>query len=855
MKHLKLLILSVVLALCMVSSSADAILAGVNPDIRNDTGVIANDFHIEGKIKSGWPYMEWADPPVLVHHVDGIYPEFTYSIVPDSSSLWENEYTFTAHWKGADIFPGEVIHIGLVFDLYCNNLIIDLEGWWTRDGERISGGLHNGSVLIPGFDVRDTGIDPGNPDGGDILPRMIQIRNDSDVQVPGVVTGMDVAVVKEWMIAEYFQGNPNLLFDMLNNEMQGALPREIKWRAVPLEIIPQEFHVDSFFDVFFDIEIPDPDGTGEMMPLVPDFQQGDFLIDRVGVEYPGNDGVSSWRWTWHMHQSHRLDFGDAPVIDEPVGYPTLLVQNGARHIIQGPWFGDRTDRPDPEWDGQPESQALGDDNWDGNDDEDGIMIPPLTPGMGAVITIEVSNGGGMVAGWIDWNQDRQWSAAEQVVNMYLPTGVHPVPISVPAGIAIGQTFGRFRIVAATATGVGTVSPVGLARSGEVEDHIIKIVEPQPELDFGDAPDVGPTAAGYPTLLASNGARHYPGGPWLGPDDDNPDVELDGQPNAAATGDDIDGNDDEDGVVIPLLIAGQTAVVKFTVSGGGGIVEGWIDFNQNMMWEASEQVVGGSFSDGNHSVNIGVPASSVPGQSYARFRITANGIGSPEGEAVDGEVEDHRVDIEEPQPEYDWGDAPDNADGVAGYPTLMVNNGANHMIGGPWLGPDDDKPDVDADGQPTNSADGDDGDGNDDEDGVSIPILAASKAATIKFVVNGGGGYVTGWIDYDQSMSWELSELVVNGSYGDGVHTVTIDVPCDAAYGKTYARFRIVNTDILPITPTPEGPAPNGEVEDYILEIKDPCYWPLDADIDGDGKVDLVDFSIMSTQWLRGVVSP
>jgi len=60
------------------------------------------------------------------------------------------------------------------------------------------------------------------------------------------------------------------------------------------------------------------------------------------------------------------------------------------------------------------------------------------------------------------------------------------------------------------------------------------------MDLGDAPDPG-----YPTLLANNGARHriLPG-VALGV---RVDFEPDGQPNAAASGDDVASPDDEDGV--------------------------------------------------------------------------------------------------------------------------------------------------------------------------------------------------------------------------------------------------------------------------------------------------------------------
>ncbi|MHC4336014.1 MAG: DUF7901 domain-containing protein, partial [Planctomycetota bacterium] len=94
-----------------------------------------------------------------------------------------------------------------------------------------------------------------------------------------------------------------------------------------------------------------------------------------------------------------LDFGDAP---RP--YPTLQVVDGARHIIGGPYFCDwgGGDSPDPEGDGQPHMNALGDDN-NGSDDEDGVQIPPLTVGVASNITLDVcgsSAPGAMVEIWI-----------------------------------------------------------------------------------------------------------------------------------------------------------------------------------------------------------------------------------------------------------------------------------------------------------------------------------------------------------------------------------------------------------------------------------------------------------------------
>jgi hypothetical protein len=161
----------------------------------------------------------------------------------------------------------------------------------------------------------------------------------------------------------------------------------------------------------------------------------------------------------------------------------------------------------------------------------------------------------------------------------------------------------------------------------------------PEEDFGDAPD--PT---YLTLLASNGPRHVIAGPWLGDATDGPDAEPDGQPTVPADGDDLDGNDDEDGVSIAPLLVGVNVVgaIQFEVNGPAGPyqVDGWIDFNQNGTFDhPAEQVVNGPYAVGIHNVDCMAPAGTPAGNTYARFRINSVAPLTPFGPAEDGEVED------------------------------------------------------------------------------------------------------------------------------------------------------------------------------------------------------------------------
>ena len=159
----------------------------------------------------------------------------------------------------------------------------------------------------------------------------------------------------------------------------------------------------------------------------------------------------------------------------------------------------------------------------------------------------------------------------------------------------------------------------------------------PPMDYGDAPDPP-----YPTTWNSNCARHLPEGPMLGT---TRDAEINGQPTAAADGDDANGVDDEDGVVFTSpYIPGGTVTLVVTAS-GSGLLNAWVDFNMDGDWsDAGEQI----FTDeplaaGVNDLAFGVPAGAVAGTApFARFRLDTNGGLGPDGQALDGEVADHRV---------------------------------------------------------------------------------------------------------------------------------------------------------------------------------------------------------------------
>ncbi|MCS7467472.1 Ig-like domain-containing protein [Stieleria sp. ICT_E10.1] len=163
----------------------------------------------------------------------------------------------------------------------------------------------------------------------------------------------------------------------------------------------------------------------------------------------------------------------------------------------------------------------------------------------------------------------------------------------------------------------------------------------PSRDYGDAPDT------YQTTVAANGPSHgISNALGLGALVDR---ETDGIPSATALGDDLNNIDDEDGVLLlsPLGPGGAASLSVTTrnTTGNAAYLQGWIDFNANGVFDASEQVFKDlQLGDGTSTLTVNVPSDAVVGSTFARFRYsptTGLGVG---GEADSGEVEDYQFDI-------------------------------------------------------------------------------------------------------------------------------------------------------------------------------------------------------------------
>ena len=164
---------------------------------------------------------------------------------------------------------------------------------------------------------------------------------------------------------------------------------------------------------------------------------------------------------------------------------------------------------------------------------------------------------------------------------------------------------------------------------------------------------------------------------------------------------------------------------------------------------------------------------------------------------------------------DFGDTP------ATYPTSLADNGPRHrIVPGLQLGALVDR---ERDGAASVAADGDDLAGSDDEDGIVwLTPLTAGQQASIQ--VTASLARLDAWLDFNADGDWSDADerIFAAQSLNAGVSVLTFPVPVTARPGTSYARFRLSSAGVESFT----GPAADGEVEDYRVEIANRWGLPL-----------------------------
>ncbi|PZD70358.1 hypothetical protein C1752_13893 [Acaryochloris thomasi RCC1774] len=209
----------------------------------------------------------------------------------------------------------------------------------------------------------------------------------------------------------------------------------------------------------------------------------------------------------------------------------------------------------------------------------------------------------------------------------------------PAG---RHTWGNF-----SSGGIGNTNFIDTWVFGNIQDQETQtIIADTDDNDFGDAPDTygtdtDITVGGIPASHLISANLH------LGTV--APDLEADGQPTSNADGDDNNGTapDDEEGVNFIGNSTSYSATVRVTnTTGEDAYLAGWIDFNQDGTFQASEGVVA-TVADNDTTATLtwtNLSGLAAGDTYYARLRINDAPLTTSDfnGGGSNGEVEDYQV---------------------------------------------------------------------------------------------------------------------------------------------------------------------------------------------------------------------
>ncbi|MGB0798497.1 MAG: GEVED domain-containing protein, partial [Planktomarina sp.] len=322
----------------------------------------------------------------------------------------------------------------------------------------------------------------------------------------------------------------------------------------------------------------------------------------------------------------------------------------------------------------------------------------------------------------------------------------------------------------------------------------------------------------------------------------PDRDLLPQNGTTATGDDLAGVDDEDGVVIPQMTQGVLSTIVVTVE-GPGYLSAWADFDGGGLFvdgtieqiadDLRDDGLGSDVAagDGQIEVTVLVPETSLVAQSYARFRWSSQAGLDPNGPAPDGEVEDYTFVVLAP-------DIQDRGDAPASY-----GDPSHYIVDSIYLGAT--PPDNEALPLYSSDARGDDDAGSDDEDDIvfSQPLTAGQTSTitvetheTLGLLLDQpippvglvGVTYLQAFIDFDNNGQFTNDEHVavnyLDGSTGDVDNSFNnsisfiVNVPDAALGGPTFMRLRWSTTSGISSNPF-EGQSLDGEVSDFLIDVE------------------------------------
>jgi hypothetical protein len=370
--------------------------------------------------------------------------------------------------------------------------------------------------------------------------------------------------------------------------------------------------------------------------------------------------------------------------------------------------------------------------------------------------------------------------------------------------------------------------------GEVADVLIGFREdpggatPTPEADFGDLPEAGTSFGTVPDSSIGEvvGPAHINNSPetqlWLGENVDYGDA-LNRPLTPDAQADDLAEMDDENGVQFTRpFLRGAGNTLRLLNAGEPGFANLFVDADGDRAFGEEEWVAKNTplSESGNTDLPFTLPGSgNLPESVYLRVRVSPFPIFKESDIVFGGEIEDYRLGG------LDFGDAPD------GYPVRLADDGATHaLVSNLVLGS---HVSAEADGEAQASALGDVDLNRTEEDGIRFMTdVEAGTTARIQ-VTSTGEGVLSAWIDFNQDGDWDdsgdqiLADAPLSGELAETL--LDFNVPSDALSGITYARFRLSTERAL----GPGGPALDGEVEDYQLQVFTSGASPLNTLLAGD----------------------
>lgn len=568
-----------------------------------------------------------------------------------------------------------------------------------------------------------------------------------------------------------------------------------------------------------------------------------------------------------------FDYGDLPDdgdAQQGAGeYYTLLANDGPRHqIIPNLYIGASVDTED---DGQPDAQAGigasgGDDDTGGSDDEDGFPVSTTTFIAGESVSFDVpvfNNTGtddAKLYAWFDWDNDGVLEAGER----YEPTSndfddsgspqTASFSFTVPANATVGSDLGvRFRL--ALLDGEAN-TPIGLANSGEVEDYVIEVMGGCPIINSITFAPTGPICendnftvtvtheAGIGELEVIYGAsgltvdQIYASSNVLAiliPSSNSSTSTTSGNISIAADGAyTLYARLKQAATANPNYVDGSceptvASTTQLTINDVPALANASVCTNFSTTLVVTGGSGSGTFSSGNTGIAmVNSSTGEVTGVDAGTVTITFTDANNCSATAT--------VTVTDC---LDFGDLPDD-NMVGAYPTNLTNGasegvGPSHIIDPEiYIGliVDDE-----ANGAPDANAEGDDNaagtnitnGSSDDEDGFTSPTFTAGQTASFSVPVANNTGsdaelYV--WFDWNNDGTldnaterYQPTTGTISSSAGAQIANFSFMVPPTATVGSDLGvRFRL-STDAAAADPT--GAAPDGEVEDYLIQVQNP----------------------------------